>query len=319
MATATEVLADVRRLYATGTATNPKLRAIRKKLVAGTATHKDLYEYAKSSGSVLSDALKANLTDDLIVNGAIPPDIVATVLAESFDDAWADVTAFGETLQTSLNNGYGIGIKGVKPIKNNRADGIVKRIVTAQQYADIKWILDAPIETMVTKIADDVIYANADCMARAGIPTVISRVTNGGCCEWCEKLAGAFRYGDHPDDIFRRHQRCTCTVEFQANGKLQDAWTKRKYSRDQRDANREFTNKYMSEVDKANAEWKQYTNNRQKAIKKYMAEGLTGDELKKAVNREVGYTTKKAIRRRHNLAEWKDHRTTYKRRYKSWK
>ena len=81
--------------------------------------------------------------------------------------------------------------------------------------------------------------------SRAGLKCWITRKTDGKCCEWCDKMAGRFAYGEEPDDIYRRHDNCDCTVTFEngskrmfAFGKLrsfalqnmrQDVWSKREW------------------------------------------------------------------------------------------
>ncbi|MBR3419307.1 MAG: hypothetical protein IKG82_11505 [Oscillospiraceae bacterium] len=57
----------------------------------------------------------------------------------------------------------------------------------------------------------------------------ITRKTDGKCCEWCDKMAGRFEYGAEPDDIYRRHDNCDCTVTFENGRKRQYVWSKREW------------------------------------------------------------------------------------------
>lgn len=57
----------------------------------------------------------------------------------------------------------------------------------------------------------------------------ITRKTDGKCCEWCMDVAGRYRYGEEPDDIYRRHDNCDCTVTFENGRKRQDVWSKREW------------------------------------------------------------------------------------------
>ena len=34
------------------------------------------------------------------------------------------------------------------------------------------------------------------------------------CCEWCSSVAGKYKFGTQPDDIFRRHDNCDCTIIY---------------------------------------------------------------------------------------------------------
>ncbi len=42
----------------------------------------------------------------------------------------------------------------------------------------------------------------------------IVRETAGGCREWCDGLTGEYTYTDVPDDVYKRHKNCNCTVGF---------------------------------------------------------------------------------------------------------
>ena len=55
----------------------------------------------------------------------------------------------------------------------------------------------------------------------------ITRKAVSGCCEWCTAMAGRYVYGEEPDDIYRRHDNCDCTVTFENGRKRQDVWSKR--------------------------------------------------------------------------------------------
>ena len=50
-----------------------------------------------------------------------------------------------------------------------------------------------------------------------------------GCCPWCSDVAGRYVYGEEPDDIYRRHDNCDCTVTFENGRKRQDVWSKREW------------------------------------------------------------------------------------------
>lgn len=55
----------------------------------------------------------------------------------------------------------------------------------------------------------------------------ITRKAVSGCCEWCTAMAGRYEYGEEPDDVYRRHDNCGCTVTFENGRKRQDVWSKR--------------------------------------------------------------------------------------------
>jgi hypothetical protein len=42
----------------------------------------------------------------------------------------------------------------------------------------------------------------------------IIRASVGGCCKWCNDVAGVYEYPNVPKDVFRRHRYCRCIVEY---------------------------------------------------------------------------------------------------------
>lgn len=70
---------------------------------------------------------------------------------------------------------------------------------------------------------------NAKFRSDAGLKCFINRTTDGKCCEWCSALAGRYVYGEHPDDIFRRHDNCGCSTIFENGRQRQDVWSKKSW------------------------------------------------------------------------------------------
>ena len=66
---------------------------------------------------------------------------------------------------------------------------------------------------------------------------VIVRTAAPECCVWCAKLSGVYDYNEVRDtgnDVFRRHERCRCTVTYRDNGTVQDVWSKKIYGADEK-------------------------------------------------------------------------------------
>ena len=76
----------------------------------------------------------------------------------------------------------------------------------------------------------DALKENAEFQYGAGLSPVIRRTANGGCCDWCAKLAGTYPYADVRDignDVYRRHRSCRCCIVYDpGEGKVQDVHTK---------------------------------------------------------------------------------------------
>ena len=84
----------------------------------------------------------------------------------------------------------------------------------------------APVANTSMSLHDDSVKENARIRAKLGFKCYLNRVAASGCCKWCTDIAGRYVYGDHPGDIFRRHDNCGCTVTFENGRQRQDVWSK---------------------------------------------------------------------------------------------
>lgn len=87
----------------------------------------------------------------------------------------------------------------------------------------------APVENVAKSFHDDYMKKNAEFRSDAGLKCYINRVTDGKCCEWCNRLAGRYVYGEEPHDVFRRHDNCGCTVTYECGRQRQDVWSKKSW------------------------------------------------------------------------------------------
>lgn len=95
---------------------------------------------------------------------------------------------------------------------------------------EVKAVLrHGPIEHIVKSFYDDFVELNVRARADAGMKEMVIREALGGCCEWCQKLAGIYEYGKQPKDFFKRHDNCTCVVTFKDEEGYTDVWSKKKY------------------------------------------------------------------------------------------
>ena len=149
------------------------------------------------------------------------------------------ISDFTADIQTELNYQAGLGIKGQKAkINQSRIDGVIERLSSEEDFNNIKWILGEPIVNFSQSIVDDAVKANAEFQLRAGLNPKIVRKPDRKPCNWCKNLVGEYNYPDVPEDVYRRHDYCKCTVEFEApKGKSttvhSGAGGKRKYVQDQ--------------------------------------------------------------------------------------
>ena len=154
--------------------------------------------------------------------------IADRLLNETLKNNYDLISNFAIDVQEQLNKEAAIKIKGQKPDFNqDRVNGLVNKISAAEDFDSVKWVLGEPVVNFSQSVVDDVIKANVDFHAKSGLRPRINRTLVGHACDWCRSLAGSFDYYDLPDDIYRRHERCKCIVEYNpGDGRKQNVWSK---------------------------------------------------------------------------------------------
>lgn len=200
------------------------------KIRDGTATYVEANEFAVETGNILAQAFHNNLSADALPDGKMYYNIAQRILEPTMTNNYDLISDVCNQVQTALNKSAGIGIKAITPeLNTDKITGIINRVSDAENFDDIAWILDEPIKTFSQSIVDDSIKANAEFHSRAGLQPVITRKIAGNCCDWCKAVAGTYRYPDEvPHDVYRRHQRCRCTVDYNPrDGKIQNVHSKK--------------------------------------------------------------------------------------------
>lgn len=199
------------------------------KVQDGTATYLEANEFAIEVGDILAGAYKNNLSSDVLPDGRMYYNIAQRIIDPTMKNNYSLIIDVTNQVQKSLNEAAHIGIKAITPeLNQDRIDKIIDRVSDAEQYDDISWILDEPVKNFSQSIVDDAVRVNADFQYKAGMSPKIVRKLAGGCCDWCRAVAGTYTYPDVPKDVYRRHQRCRCTVEYNPrDGKIQNVHSKK--------------------------------------------------------------------------------------------
>lgn len=139
------------------------------------------------------------------------------------------VADYCEAVQTELNKAAGIGIKAIRPeLDQDKIDGIINRLSEEETFEKISWILEEAVVNFAENIVDSAVSENAKFQHKAGLKPKIIRKEVGNCCDWCKQVAGSYEYPDVPEDVYRRHRYCRCTVEYDpGDGKRINAHTKK--------------------------------------------------------------------------------------------
>jgi hypothetical protein len=199
-----------------------------KRLGEKQATYKDANEFAIEVGEILSQVFKEHITVDMLPEGKMYYNIANRILNPTMSKNHELISGYAADVQTELNRNAGLRIKGLKPeLNQDRIDGIINRISDEDDFEKIKWILDEPVKNFSQSIIDDTIRKNIQFHARAGLKPQIIRRQAGNCCDWCAEIVGTYEYPDVPEDVYRRHRFCRCTVEYDpGDGKRQNVHTK---------------------------------------------------------------------------------------------
>lgn len=197
-------------------------------LEAGTADYAEAAEAALELGKILAAVYQEQISSDVLPDGRMYYNIALRVLDPTLKENYENVADYAEAVQKLLNQKAGLGLKAVRSEVNQDAiDGIVNRVSSEDNFDDVKWILDAPVKTFAQKIVDESVRANAEFHHKAGLKPKIIRKSSGHCCAWCSRMAGTYSYPNVPKDVYRRHDNCNCTVEYDPGGaKRQDVWSK---------------------------------------------------------------------------------------------
>ena len=198
-------------------------------LKAKKATYKTANEFAIEIGDILSKVLGASLSADKLPDGKMYYNIAQRLLTDVLGRNHELVSGYASDVQKNLNDKAKIGLKVQVPELNlDRIAGIVNRFSSEENFEDVSWLLGEPIVNFTQSIIDDSIQKNAEFHHRSGLQPEIVRKSYFHCCEWCQEVQGNYKYPRVPKDVYRRHQHCRCTVDYDPkSGKIQNIWTKK--------------------------------------------------------------------------------------------
>lgn len=225
-----ELLATIKTQFDEQTYNSEKLKRAVKLLKSKQATYIDVNDFAIEVGEIIVSVFRTNITAEILPDGKMYFNIADRILNSTLKKNFELISGFAVDVQKLLNNKANLRLKSQTPEFNQDCvEGLINRIASESNFDEIKWILDDPIINFCQSIVDDSIKKNADFHARAGLNPIITRRVRGNACDWCRNLAGTYEYYSEPAEIYHRHERCTCTVEYNpkdARG-LQNSHTKK--------------------------------------------------------------------------------------------
>lgn len=229
------LLKQIKTDFERGQLSSSTIKGLLDKLGQKQANYLDANDYAIEMGEILSKVLGSSLSNDTLPDGKMYYNIAKRLLNETLGRNYELVRDYAGEVQKNLNQEAKIGLAVQHPeLNQDRIDGLVNRLSSEESFEKVSWLLGEPIVNFTQSIVDDSIQKNAEFHAKAGLSPKIVRRESGNCCDWCKEVAGTYTYPKVPKNVYRRHQRCRCTVDYHpGNGKKQNVWTK-KWSEDKR-------------------------------------------------------------------------------------
>lgn len=200
------------------------------KLLKTPLDYTNANDYAVKVGEILSEVYQEVFSVDVLPEGRMYWNIADRVVRPTLENNYNLVSKFSKEVQANLNQQAGIGIKPIDvKLNQDKIKGILERLAESENYDDIKWILEEPPITFTQSIVDDYIKANVEFHAKAGMkPKIVRALLGDKTCKWCISLAGSYDYPNVPEDVYKRHERCRCTVTYKPDLRsAQDVWSKK--------------------------------------------------------------------------------------------
>lgn len=223
-----DLLEKIERDFNQSVNSNENIKKLQLLVESNGASYVEANQYALEVGQTLADVFSRYISSSTLPDGRMYFNIGERILTPTLSNNYNLVTDFTAAVQNEMNRKAGIGLKTRLPSLNkDKIKGIIDRLSSEMNFDDVAWILSEPVINFTHQAVNDVLESNAEFQANLGLSPKIKRTLVGGACDWCVRLAGIYSYPSVPDDIYKRHERCRCTVEYIPDGvKKQNVWTK---------------------------------------------------------------------------------------------
>lgn len=187
-----------------------ELSAILKKMKAGTADFEDMQRYSLRTAEIRAEILKENLSS---AGTGRNEEACIQILKEQHEDVFQKESA----VQKALDEKQNIHIAAKKP--KFPAERVRKAAHSLEDKTVSEEVIQRRAENAVANIAnsfhDDYIKENAEFRQNAGLKCHVTRIGAFECCAWCAEVAGRYEVGKEPADFWRRHDNCTCRMNYE--------------------------------------------------------------------------------------------------------
>lgn len=226
------LMEKIRKDFAAAVSADEHIQKFLKKIRDGTANMDEASLFARKLGDILAEVLKQDITKDILPDGRMYYNIADRTIKPMLEENFKLTNEAAKAVQAILDEKEGIRMNAMS---GNWPEERVNTLVGAIGEDGIEWEeverrMDEPVRNVSQSFLDEFIKTNAEFRYKAGMSAMIIRKLAGGACAWCRNLAGIYEYPEVPQDVYRRHDNCKCTVTFKSGKQRQDVWTKQKWS-----------------------------------------------------------------------------------------
>lgn len=184
-------------------------------------TFAELYPVSERVGGYASTSLIDNYTVEKLPDETLYWNIMERTMVPIMEEVHDIDNQLACSVQSMQDTEAGIGIAPQRTdFPEDRVKDVMNKISVTTDVdgkTDLKKaadIIERSLENISNSIIDEYIKKNAEFRYNAGLRAEVIRTSTGHCCEWCDRIAGKYKYPDVPKDIYRRHDNCRCRVEY---------------------------------------------------------------------------------------------------------
>lgn len=223
-----------------------ELNEIRKRIEKGTAQSIDSERFSVRAGELLKESFSKIVKPEVLPNGQMYYNIANRIIPPNLKENFEQTSKAAVDVIKVQNQRRGGDLARVIPaepdLNQDRIDGLVNLACSKESYAEVEARVLESFVNFSQSVHADTISENAKQSSKMGFKPEIKRNADSKCCEWCSSKAGTYNYRSDMDrDVFRRHENCRCTVEYDPDGSgiLQDVHTREKGTKEELDLNRQ--------------------------------------------------------------------------------
>ena len=191
-------------------ASDRQLSNLLKKMQSGDADFSDTAVYWQKFSELIGKVLSQNVVE---AGSGLNEEVSYLMLKNGHMRAYQ----VHSMVQKVLDEKQNIHIAAKKP--KFPAERVRKAAHSLEDKTVSEEVIQRRAENAVANIAnsfhDDYIKENAEFRQNAGLKCHVTRIGAFECCAWCAEVAGRYEVGKEPADFWRRHDHCSCRMNYE--------------------------------------------------------------------------------------------------------